>query len=1161
MKKPHQCLSLAFWALCVAIFSTNLYGEIDDNEDSVSDIWSALYGGNFVPAADPDEDGFSNAEEARAGTDPYNPRSFPKIDELMITGEDDVISCWQSVVGVHYQTLVSGDLVNWIPIGPAIVGTGEEIELEMDPANSYATGAVQRSRWDEDGLSLNKLILYTTNGTPPTKEDRIRELRVPQSSPDENNFGEWIRGYIIAPETGEYVFYVAGDDHIEVRLSATGPPEGKARIMGIPGWTEPNEWDKYPTDQKSSPISLTKDKAYYFEIFHREGSGGDHVHVAWQRPSMAEGTRETIGGEHLSSTGLTLQDIRDDGHKAFLRLQVIQQDSDGDGVSDYEEGVLGLNMSSSTSTPRLNDGVSARQTLASPSKVSLGVSKARAYEESGEVGEFVFFRSGGIGPLSVPYTISGTAQMGEDFTPLSGTIQIPGGARSVTLGIQPIADGILEGAESVTLTIGSGIGYQLGSPLSASVTIDDAADVLYVAQLRPGNESDSGGSGTASVRKLGNNLSSKVGLSFSGLDQSVLLTKIFYSDNGGTGPTVFTYPLGQAAGLDWDFSATDDLTTAEIITALDAGQLWVGIYTENTLEPEVLGQLLPTPAWQMMPAVPTPPTAPAVSASDAEAGRFLTQASFGPNDAEMQVLQGLTYESYLDNQMALPATYHLPMMLARAAEYEASGDDSAGWQKPRNEAWWQHALAAPDQLRQRMAFALSQIVVISQYGGLDGEHEGSTRYYDMLLEHAFGNYRDILGEVTLSPMMGRYLSMSRNKKPDPVTGHEPDENYAREIMQLFSVGLNLMHTDGSLVLDAEGMPIPTYTQDDTVELAHIFTGWGPHYDPLDPPVNSYNGRIMSARDQFNYGRDSIRKMSFLEEFHDTNERTILGGVVISAGNDGPARLEAALDGIFNHQNVGPFMARQLIQKFVTSNPSPGYIYRVASVFNDDGNGVRGNLGATIKAVLLDYEARSATTYASQTFGKPAEPLLRVSRALRSLPLILPNQDTGDSRYFLNTQYHLTEQAPLYSPSVFNFYQPVFSSPGPIAEAGLLSPEFQIFGETNALRQANLNYDLMANGIWLGSVGANSGTLKIDYEPLISMVLNSGTTFEEGYNNLLDYLEDRLLHGKMSPELRDELEYKNTTFPSWFGYSREHTERRAQMAVYIILNSPEYFVQR
>lgn len=562
-----------------------------------------------------------------------------------------------------------------------------------------------------------------------------------------------------------------------------------------------------------------------------------------------------------------------------------------------------------------------------------------------------------------------------------------------------------------------------------------------------------------------------------------------------------------------------------------------------------------------MPTLEPVPPSPTHASSIAEAARFLTQATFGPTESSLTSLTGNAYATWIDQQIALPPSYHRAAMVARADQWRARGDTSGGWQGPRNETWWQRSLTAPDQLRQRMAFALSQIFVISQFGALDSDHEGVTIYYDMLLENAFGNYRDLLEDVTLSPMMGTYLSMMRNRKPDPLTGHEPDENYAREVMQLFSVGLSKTHLDGTLMLDAEGMPIPTYTQDETVGLAHIFTGWGPHYDDADPPRWS-NNTVASRNDWFRYGYDSLRPMSFYQNFHDTNQRVILGGHVIPASSDGVDRMRQALDALFQHPNTGPFIAKQLIQKFITSNPSPAYVARVASVFNNNGSGVRGDLGATMKAMLLDYEARALAPRQSYSYGKPSEPLLRIARALRVLPGNLPKP--ADPHYYMNLQWDLPEQAPLLSPSVFNFYQPGYSNPGTIARAGLLSPEFQIFAETNALRQANFNLSMISWGIWSPEPmpsGTENYRYSVNYAPLVDILNTPGLTTLQRQAKLIDYLDERFLFGQMSPELRNNITATFAALPSWFDFTNERQAGRAQVALYLVLNSPEFFVQK
>jgi hypothetical protein len=272
----------------------------------------------------------------------------------------------------------------------------------------------------------------------------------------------------------------------------------------------------------------------------------------------------------------------------------------------------------------------------------------------------------------------------------------------------------------------------------------------------------------------------------------------------------------------------------------------------------------------------------------------------------------------------------------------------------------------------------------------------------------------------------------------------------------------------------------------------------------------------------------------------------------------------ALDAIFRHPNVGPFVARQLIQRLVTSNPSPGYIYRVASVFNDNRNGVRGDLAATVRAVLLDYEARSPAARDSTSFGKPAEPVLRMTRLFRGVPTPPPLQNQGDGRYFINFQWSLPEQAPLLAHSVFNFYQPGYRQPGRIARAGLLSPEFQIFSETTAIRQANQAYSAIHWGTWTSEPDGMGGNaiIQLDLDPLVAILDTPGLSDAEAQGALIDWLDQRLLFGAMSPELRSDIQAAFSRLPAWYGTNDPaHQRGRARLALYLILNSPEFFVQR
>jgi uncharacterized protein (DUF1800 family) len=1164
MESPiHLSRRVLHFFLAGCLMMAGLQARIDDNANNLSDVWEVANQAGTSTEADDDGDGFSNRMEEASGTHPRDGRAFPRVRQIRRDAAQRVMLDWQTVAGISYQPMVSLDLGDWRPVGPAIIGGGETQEITLDASSVIASGAVRRTRWATTNWGLATVKSYAAMASPPASliDDSVTQLQISQSNPNVDNFSEWVRGWIVAPQTGVYTFWIASDDSAEFWLSTDATTSAKVLRCSVNGWTNAQEWTKYPS-QQSVTVSLTAGRAYYFEIFHHEGGGGDHVTVAWTRPGMTAGTREVIAGNALASSGQNLGELMAGGARLFFRLDVRQIDSDGDGVNDYEEHLLGLDPLNPTTTPRVADGTSARRTVTSASTVTLGVAVPRAYEEGNAQARFVAFRSGGIGPITVPYQISGTATAGADYQNLSGSVHFSAGARAVPIPVVPLTDGVTEVQEQVTLTLQSGSGYQLGSPVEASVSIDDSADVLYIAQLRSVPGMQSAGRGVAALRKSGNSLTSRCSLSFGGLSAAQTSAELYFSTNQGAGgTTVLAFPPGQVPSLNWDFSAAGGMSREEILQALAEGKLWVRVNTAAAAGAEIIGQLLATPAWQTMPPIETVPPAPTHASSTAEAARFLTQATFGPTESELANLTGNAYATWIDQQIALPASYHRAAMMARTSQWLARGDTSGGWQGPRNETWWQRSLTAPDQLRQRMALALSQIFVISQFGALDGSHEGVTIYYDMLLENAFGNYRDLLEDVTLSPMMGTYLSMMRNRKPDPLTGHEPDENYAREVMQLFSVGLSKTHLDGTLMLDAEGMPLPTYTQEETVGLAHIFTGWGPHYNDADPPRWS-NNSVASRNDWFRYGYDSLRPMTFYQDFHDTNERVILGGHVIPAGTDGVDRMRRALDALYQHPNTGTFLAKQLIQKFVTSNPSPGYVARVASAFNNNGSGVRGDLGATIKAVLLDYEARALAPRQSYSFGKPSEPLLRVARALRVLPANLPKP--ADPNYYINLQWDMPEQAPLLSPSVFNFFQPGYSNPGTIARAGLLSPEFQIFAETNALRQANFNLSMISWGIWSPEPmpsGTENYRYSVNYDPLVAILNTPGLTTLQQQAKLIDYLDERFLFGQMSPQLRTNITNTFAALPGWYDFTSSRQAGRAQVALYLVLNSPEFFVQK
>lgn len=362
---------------------------------------------------------------------------------------------------------------------------------------------------------------------------------------------------------------------------------------------------------------------------------------------------------------------------------------------------------------------------------------------------------------------------------------------------------------------------------------------------------------------------------------------------------------------------------------------------------------------------------------------------------------------------------------------------------PLQRAFLSAAISAPDQMRQRVAWALSQILVTSM-GDVPTTY-AMRQYQQMLRAGAFGNYRDLLMRITLSPTMGTYLDMVNNAKEDPARGTEPNENYARELLQLFSIGKVRLNADGTRQLDPQGMPVPAYEQDTIENFAKVFTGW------------TYPTRAGSAAafpNPENYDGDMIA----MPAQHDTTAKTLLNGTVIPANQTAMKDVEDAINNVFNHPNVGPFIGKQLIQFLVTSNPTPAYVGRVTAVFNNNGSGVRGDLAATVRQILLDPEARGEpATKAAANYGQLREPVLYVTNLVRGLG------GTSDGVHLLNATLNNANvgltgmgQPPMDSPTVFNFYPPDYKAPG----TDILGPQFKIVQSTTSLARANFVYDLL-----------------------------------------------------------------------------------------------------
>ena len=524
-----------------------------------------------------------------------------------------------------------------------------------------------------------------------------------------------------------------------------------------------------------------------------------------------------------------------------------------------------------------------------------------------------------------------------------------------------------------------------------------------------------------------------------------------------------------------------------------------------------------------------PPT-PVPEGTAPDATRLLDQASFGPTPTAVADAQNMGAAAWVDAQLAMPATGYAAIDYIDPNSNVGCPTGSAPTcfrdnytSFPLQLQFFRNAVNGPDQLRQRVAFAYSQIFVIS---GIDiKETYGMRAYQQMLLDNAFSNYRVLLEHVTLNPGMGDYLDMVNNDKPNPARGLEPNENYAREVLQLFSIGLVRLNPDGSIVKDADGIAVPTYDQDIVEGFAHTFTGW------------TYAARP-GATSRWTNPRNYLGDMVPFDAHHDMASKLLLNGKTLSTGQTPQKDLADALDNIFSHSNVGPFMGRQMIQFLVTSNPTPQYVARITAVFNDNGQGVRGDMKAVIRAILLDAEARgdSKTDIA---YGKLRDPAVYSASLARAF-------GARTDGVYLNSQAGAMGQ-PVYIPgSVFNFFPPDYELPG---SATLVAPQFGVQNTTTTVARFNFVYALLysANGIAPdNSVPGAIGT-KID--------LSGYTSYAATPATLVDKLDALMTHTTLTSTERSAIVTAINAVPV------SDALGRVRSAAYLIAASPRYQITR
>ncbi|MGQ0659852.1 DUF1800 domain-containing protein [Sphingosinicella sp.] len=517
--------------------------------------------------------------------------------------------------------------------------------------------------------------------------------------------------------------------------------------------------------------------------------------------------------------------------------------------------------------------------------------------------------------------------------------------------------------------------------------------------------------------------------------------------------------------------------------------------------------------------VPPPPPPPAiVLPTGPEATRFLSQASMGSSRAGIDNVAAIGFAAWLDQQFATARTVSHWDWLVQAGYNNAANIDNENGFDP---VMWRQLIASPDQLRVRVGMALLDFLVVGIGGVTSGWRQFAVAaYVDVLMDGAFGNFRTLLTNISTNAAMGYYLTFLGNRRANAQTGAVPDENYARELMQLFTIGLLRLNADGTVQTGAGGQPIETYTQDDITGLARVFTGWN-----LDSSDATTPDRLR-------------RPMANIASQHETGAKTFLG-TTIPAGTDGANSLRLALDAIFAHPNVAPFVSKQLIQHLVTSNPAPAYVARISAVFENNGSGVRGDLRAVVRAILLDVEARSVAIADAASFGKLREPINRLTGWARAF-------NAGSASGLWNTIGDTSStsnrlgQSPGRSPSVFNFFRPGYTPPNTaIATAGLVAPEFQITNEPSVIAYVN----------YMAGLVPSTADFRANYADIITLAGDSTALVNE---------VDLRLGARLSDATKATI---RGAVDAILATGANGPANRVYTAVTLTLASPEFLVQK
>ena len=543
--------------------------------------------------------------------------------------------------------------------------------------------------------------------------------------------------------------------------------------------------------------------------------------------------------------------------------------------------------------------------------------------------------------------------------------------------------------------------------------------------------------------------------------------------------------------------------------------------------------------------------------SKEEASSFLSRATFGATAEEIDSLFRLDdYEKWIEKQFEEKPNYHIAWIEDHAKGVNGTADlkkSPEDWKKysdgllyMQRDSWWDIAVNGKDQLRQRVAFALSEILVVSLNGPLLTFPDARVSYYDVLVRDAFGNFETLLQDVTYHPAMGKYLSYLGNAKADPLKGNHPDENYAREVMQLFTIGLYQLNPDGSKKMQ-NGKTIPTYDQYDIEQMAKVFTG-----------LSDDNGQFESEASFSSHHARTSPMVAFEEEHDRSGKKILLGKKSISPGGNTKTDINKALHLLFIHPNTAPFISRQLIQRLVTSNPSSEYVQRVVSVFNDNGEGVRGDMKAVVKAILLDPEVLHGKTDRPDIFGKFREPLLFVSHLFRAFHAQNAEHilEQGDLKLYRYRSFNFNgtgmtrQEGALEALTVFNYFTPD-SAPSVLQKEGLAAPELELYGKEGI------------DDVLMGLINKNGFIYEL-FDIKAELQLGTETALAKGkkYDQLLDRLDLMLCGGQLSETTKADIkEYMRKNHHRTIDNIFIDDEKLVRYTIGLVMTSPDYALQR